>query len=98
MSECCTLRAKGSPKSNSLCACYANLANKAERFAVFLLGAKCNMAVFKAKKPAASDNCLLFHCDTEQDCPLMMAGDGVNTYDIFKGNRGNVHGPSSPSL
>ncbi|XP_056443570.1 MANSC domain-containing protein 1 [Gadus chalcogrammus] len=61
-------------------------------------GAKCNMAVFKAKKPAASDNCLLFHCDTEQDCPLMMAGDGVNTYDIFKGNRGNVHGPSSPSL
>ena len=57
-----------------------------------LVGAKCNMAVYKARKPAASDNCLLFHCDTEQDCPLMMAGDGVNTYDIFKGNTATVHG------
>lgn len=46
------------------------------------------MAVFKSTKPAASDNCLLFHCDTEQDCPLMMAVDGINTYDIFKGNMG----------
>ncbi|XP_056133377.1 MANSC domain-containing protein 1 [Lampris incognitus] len=48
-------------------------------------GAKCNMAVFKSNKPAATDNCLLFHCEKEQDCPLMVAQDGINTYDIFKG-------------
>lgn len=48
-------------------------------------GAKCNMAVFNAKKSAGEDNCFLFHCQTEQDCPLTKAEDGINTYDIYKG-------------
>ncbi|GLD68761.1 MANSC domain-containing protein 1 [Lates japonicus] len=48
-------------------------------------GAKCNMAVFNANKHAGDDNCFLFHCQTEQDCPLMKAQDGINTYDIYKG-------------
>uniref|UniRef100_A0A3Q3QDT2 MANSC domain-containing protein n=1 Tax=Monopterus albus TaxID=43700 RepID=A0A3Q3QDT2_MONAL len=50
-------------------------------------GAKCNMAVFNANKHAGDDNCFLFHCQTEQDCPLMKAQEGINTYDIYKGNR-----------
>ncbi|XP_070710296.1 MANSC domain-containing protein 1 [Pempheris klunzingeri] len=48
-------------------------------------GAKCNMAVFNGNKPPREDNCFLFHCQTEQDCPLMKAQDGINTYDIYKG-------------
>ncbi|XP_035534801.1 MANSC domain-containing protein 1-like, partial [Morone saxatilis] len=48
-------------------------------------GAKCNMAVFNANKHGGDDNCFLFHCQTEQDCPLMKAQDGINTYDIYKG-------------
>ncbi|XP_023283811.1 MANSC domain-containing protein 1 [Seriola lalandi dorsalis] len=48
-------------------------------------GAKCNMAVFTAIRRSGEDNCLLFHCPTEQDCPLMKAPDGTNTYDIYKG-------------
>lgn len=48
-------------------------------------GARCNMAVFKSSKQAGEENCFLFHCPTEQDCPLMKAQDGVNTYDIYKG-------------
>lgn len=44
------------------------------------------MAVFNANKNAGDDNCFLFHCQTEQDCPLMKAQDGINTYDIYKGN------------
>uniref|UniRef100_A0A3P9Q0H3 MANSC domain containing 1 n=1 Tax=Poecilia reticulata TaxID=8081 RepID=A0A3P9Q0H3_POERE len=48
-------------------------------------GARCNMAVFKANKHAGEDNCLLFHCPTESDCPLMKAAEGSNTYDIYKG-------------
>uniref|UniRef100_A0A3Q3GVH9 Mucin-2-like n=1 Tax=Labrus bergylta TaxID=56723 RepID=A0A3Q3GVH9_9LABR len=48
-------------------------------------GAKCNMAVFNSNKQAGEDNCFLFHCQTEQDCPLMKAEDGINTYDIYKG-------------
>nr|XP_020469096.1 MANSC domain-containing protein 1 [Monopterus albus] len=47
-------------------------------------GAKCNMAVFNANKHAGDDNCFLFHCQTEQDCPLMKAQEGINTYDIYK--------------
>ncbi|KAK5896341.1 hypothetical protein CgunFtcFv8_009955 [Champsocephalus gunnari] len=48
-------------------------------------GAKCNMAVFNGNKPAGEDNCFLFHCEAEQDCPLMKAQDNINTYDIYKG-------------
>ncbi|XP_014898828.1 MANSC domain-containing protein 1 [Poecilia latipinna] len=48
-------------------------------------GARCNMAVFKANKQAGEHNCLLFHCPTELDCPLMKAAEGSNTYDIYKG-------------
>ncbi|KAK9526060.1 hypothetical protein VZT92_016715 [Zoarces viviparus] len=48
-------------------------------------GAKCNMAVFNANKHGGEDNCFLFHCQTEQDCPLMKAQDGINTYNIYKG-------------
>ncbi|CAK6981620.1 MANSC domain-containing protein 1 [Scomber scombrus] len=48
-------------------------------------GAKCNMAVFNANKQASENNCFLFHCQTEQDCPLMKAQEGINTYDIYKG-------------
>ncbi|XP_038564488.1 MANSC domain-containing protein 1 [Micropterus salmoides] len=47
-------------------------------------GAKCNMAVFNANKHASDDNCFLFHCQTEQDCPLMKTQSGINTYDIYK--------------
>lgn len=43
------------------------------------------MAVFKANQEAGLENCFLFHCQTEQDCPLMKALDNVNTYDIYKG-------------
>ncbi|MEQ2250569.1 hypothetical protein ILYODFUR_002233 [Ilyodon furcidens] len=50
-----------------------------------LTGARCNMAVFKGNKHSAEDNCLLFHCPTELDCPLMKAPEGSNTYDIYKG-------------
>ncbi|KAJ0047485.1 hypothetical protein NL108_000906, partial [Boleophthalmus pectinirostris] len=46
--------------------------------------AKCNMAVFNGKKQPGDDNCFLFHCPAEQDCPLMKAVDGINTYDIYK--------------
>lgn len=49
-------------------------------------GAKCNMAVFNANKQPSDDNCFLFHCQTEQDCPLMKAQEGINTYDIYKGD------------
>ncbi|XP_072233856.1 MANSC domain-containing protein 1 isoform X1 [Leuresthes tenuis] len=48
-------------------------------------GARCNMAVFNSNKPAGEDNCILFHCQSEQDCPLMKAQDGINVYDIYKG-------------
>nr|XP_040030130.1 MANSC domain-containing protein 1 isoform X3 [Gasterosteus aculeatus aculeatus] len=48
-------------------------------------GAKCNMAVFNGNKDAGEENCFLFHCKAEQDCPLMKAEGGVNTYDIYKG-------------
>ncbi|KAF7653343.1 hypothetical protein LDENG_00084270 [Lucifuga dentata] len=48
-------------------------------------GYKCNMVVFNANKAAGEENCFLFHCVTEQDCPLMRAQEGINAYDIFKG-------------
>ncbi|XP_008292002.1 MANSC domain-containing protein 1 [Stegastes partitus] len=48
-------------------------------------GAKCNMAVFNGNKHGGDDNCFLFHCQTDQDCPLTKALDGINTYDIYKG-------------
>uniref|UniRef100_A0A8C7ZHX1 MANSC domain-containing protein n=1 Tax=Oryzias sinensis TaxID=183150 RepID=A0A8C7ZHX1_9TELE len=48
-------------------------------------GARCNMVLFNGKKAAGEENCFLFHCDGEQDCPLMKAQDGINTYNIYKG-------------
>ncbi|XP_034019666.1 MANSC domain-containing protein 1 [Thalassophryne amazonica] len=47
--------------------------------------AKCNMVVFNDLKGPGEENCFLFHCNKEQDCPLKKAQSGVNTYDIFKG-------------
>uniref|UniRef100_A0A3B3HV44 MANSC domain-containing protein n=1 Tax=Oryzias latipes TaxID=8090 RepID=A0A3B3HV44_ORYLA len=38
-------------------------------------GARCNMVLFNGKKAAGEENCFLFHCDGEQDCPLMKAQD-----------------------
>lgn len=51
------------------------------------------MAVFNSNKHAGDDNCFLFHCQTEQDCPLMKAQDGINTYDIYKGTHLRVGSP-----
>ncbi|CAB1346316.1 unnamed protein product, partial [Coregonus sp. 'balchen'] len=51
-------------------------------------GIKCTLAVFNPHKPSEppnNHNCQLFHCQNEQDCPLLAAEQGVNTYDIFKG-------------
>ncbi|XP_077357593.1 MANSC domain-containing protein 1 isoform X2 [Festucalex cinctus] len=48
-------------------------------------GAKCNMVVFNGNKRGGEDNCFLYHCPNERDCPLMKAPSGVRTYDIFKG-------------
>ncbi|XP_077399759.1 MANSC domain-containing protein 1 isoform X2 [Vanacampus margaritifer] len=48
-------------------------------------GAKCNMVVFNGNKRGGEDNCFLYHCPNERDCPLMKAPPGVRTYDIFKG-------------
>ncbi|XP_013128986.2 MANSC domain-containing protein 1 [Oreochromis niloticus] len=48
-------------------------------------GAKCNMVVFNGNKHADEENCFLFHCQMEQDCPLTKAQDAINTYDIYKG-------------
>ncbi|MCI4388904.1 hypothetical protein PGIGA_G00091510 [Pangasianodon gigas] len=48
-------------------------------------GIKCNMVVYKPSSQDDIENCYLFHCETEQDCPLMSAKPGTNTYDIFKG-------------
>ncbi|KAG5830770.1 hypothetical protein ANANG_G00314120 [Anguilla anguilla] len=47
-------------------------------------GFKCNMVVYQLNKPLGSDNCYLFHCDREEDCPLV-AMEGVNSYYIFTG-------------
>uniref|UniRef100_A0AAR2K0E1 MANSC domain-containing protein n=1 Tax=Pygocentrus nattereri TaxID=42514 RepID=A0AAR2K0E1_PYGNA len=47
-------------------------------------GVKCNMVVYKPSSQAGMDNCYLFHCETEQDCPLVAAKPGTNTYDISK--------------
>lgn len=46
------------------------------------------MAVFNGNKHSDDQNdgnCLLFHCASEEDCPLMKVQPGVNTYDIYKG-------------
>ncbi|XP_051911072.1 MANSC domain-containing protein 1 isoform X3 [Hippocampus zosterae] len=49
-------------------------------------GAKCNVAVFNGnKRNAGEDNCFLYHCPNERDCPLTKAPPGTRTYDIFKG-------------
>ncbi|XP_049616450.1 MANSC domain-containing protein 1 [Syngnathus scovelli] len=51
-------------------------------------GAKCNVAVFNGNKHGgggSEDNCFLYHCPNERDCPLMQAPPGVRTFDIFKG-------------
>lgn len=50
--------------------------------------AKCNMAVFNANKKEGEENCFLFHCQTDQDCPLRKALNGVSTYNIYKGKTG----------
>ncbi|XP_036814352.1 myosin-G heavy chain-like [Oncorhynchus mykiss] len=50
-------------------------------------GIKCTLAVFNPHKPSEppnNHNCHLFHCQSEQDCPLLTAEQGINTYDIFK--------------
>ncbi|XP_018621494.1 mucin-5AC-like [Scleropages formosus] len=47
-------------------------------------GFKCNWAVYKPDKPAGSENCYLFHCERQDDCPLIPMT-GVNTYNILKG-------------
>lgn len=43
------------------------------------------MVVFNANKKDGEENCFLFHCQAEQDCPLRTAPDGVSTYDIYRG-------------
>lgn len=43
------------------------------------------MVVFNANRKEGEENCFLFHCQGEQDCPLRKALDGTNTYDIYKG-------------
>ncbi|XP_060758839.1 MANSC domain-containing protein 1 [Neoarius graeffei] len=48
-------------------------------------GIKCNMVMYKPSSQDGIENCYLIHCETEQDCPLMSANPGTNTYDIFKG-------------
>ncbi|XP_065109444.1 MANSC domain-containing protein 1 [Paramisgurnus dabryanus] len=48
-------------------------------------GVKCNRVVYKPPEESSSENCYLFFCPSEQDCPLMTAELGVNTYNIFKG-------------
>ncbi|XP_046879078.1 MANSC domain-containing protein 1 isoform X2 [Hypomesus transpacificus] len=51
-------------------------------------GISCTMAVYnpnKPKEPPNNQNCYLFHCETPQDCPLMSAQAGINTFDISKG-------------
>ncbi|XP_029604204.1 MANSC domain-containing protein 1 [Salmo trutta] len=50
-------------------------------------GIKCTLAVFNPHKPSEppnNHNCHLFHCQSERDCPLLTAEQGINTYDIFK--------------
>ncbi|KAJ8249596.1 hypothetical protein COCON_G00228120 [Conger conger] len=47
-------------------------------------GFQCNMVVYQLNKPLGSDNCYLFHCEREEDCPLV-AMDGVNSHFIFTG-------------
>ncbi|XP_035288233.1 MANSC domain-containing protein 1-like [Anguilla anguilla] len=44
----------------------------------------CNIAIFKPGKLQGTENCYLFHCKRDEDCPLMTMN-GVNTYNIFKG-------------
>ncbi|KAJ8411329.1 hypothetical protein AAFF_G00173350 [Aldrovandia affinis] len=43
-------------------------------------GFKCNMVVYRLNKPLGSDNCYLFHCEREEDCPLI-AMEGANPFD-----------------
>ncbi|XP_057710493.1 MANSC domain-containing protein 1 isoform X2 [Corythoichthys intestinalis] len=49
-------------------------------------GAKCNVAVFDGNKRGGEDNCFLYHCPDERDCPLKKSPVGACTYDIFKGS------------
>ncbi|KAJ7987929.1 hypothetical protein DPEC_G00318340 [Dallia pectoralis] len=63
-------------------------------------GVKCTLAVFnplKSPVPPSKLNCHLFHCQSEQDCPLQQAELGINTYDIYKGLIHPTIRPSSPS-
>nr|XP_023670984.1 mucin-2-like [Paramormyrops kingsleyae]XP_023670985.1 mucin-2-like [Paramormyrops kingsleyae]XP_023670986.1 mucin-2-like [Paramormyrops kingsleyae]XP_023670988.1 mucin-2-like [Paramormyrops kingsleyae]XP_023670989.1 mucin-2-like [Paramormyrops kingsleyae] len=45
---------------------------------------KCNWAVYRPDKPSGSENCYLFYCEREEDCPLIPMN-GVNSYNIFTG-------------
>lgn len=51
------------------------------------------MAVFNANRKEGEENCFLFHCQGEQDCPLSKAPDGLSTYDVYKGrpSLGSAH-------
>ncbi|KAG7320188.1 hypothetical protein KOW79_016041 [Hemibagrus wyckioides] len=66
-------------------------------------GIKCNMVMYKPSSQDGIENCYLFHCETEQDCPLMSAKPGTNTYDIFKGMthpaaKGKERAPTMPIM
>uniref|UniRef100_A0A3B3Q370 Uncharacterized protein n=1 Tax=Paramormyrops kingsleyae TaxID=1676925 RepID=A0A3B3Q370_9TELE len=50
----------------------------------FLAVFKCNWAVYRPDKPSGSENCYLFYCEREEDCPLIPMN-GVNSYNIFTG-------------
>ncbi|KAG1932611.1 hypothetical protein F2P79_021122 [Pimephales promelas] len=52
-------------------------------------GVKCNLVVYNPPARPGDQNCLLFHCESETDCPLTPASAGINTYDIFKGENDN---------
>lgn len=58
---------------------------------MFLTGVKCNLVVYKPVEESSGENCYLFNCPSEQDCPLMTAGAGVNTYNIFRGQKQQRH-------
>ncbi|XP_042593079.1 MANSC domain-containing protein 1 [Cyprinus carpio] len=68
-------RAKPSEKDCILTCCSEDVAP----------GLKCNLVVYRPPKRLGDLNCQLFHCPSERECPLMTAGAGVNTYNIFKG-------------
>lgn len=54
------------------------------------------MVVFNANKGEGEDNCFLFHCQGQDDCPLRKAPDGLSTYDIYKGEPALGRPPHTP--